>query len=89
MGDPSHSLIAQSGIKFKLKADGDNYNEEIMLFFNFLIDLSAKEDYNLIYNEKLVNDLRLDHEKNLKERKLPLSKLFEKDMNSFFSLIED
>ena len=38
---PSNDLVKRSGIQFQLKAD-NNYNEEIMQFFNFLTSLLNK-----------------------------------------------
>ena len=39
IADPQNDQVHRSGVKFELKKDGEDYNEEIMKFFNYLIQM--------------------------------------------------
>ena len=43
--DPVNDLLDKSGVKFALKEEGENYNEEIMKFLNYIIGLNNSTEY--------------------------------------------
>ena len=52
ISDPRYEFVHQSKVKFKVKNDGEDYNEEIMKFLNYLIEmLSKKDNYEPIDDE--------------------------------------